>query len=321
MKKTLYILQLIRYKNLAIIFATMLVVRYGLILPMLQHDYSVLKVELDLQLSLVHFILLVVATLSLSASGYIINDYFDVNADMMNKPDKVIIGKHIHRRFAMFLHWILNIVGVVCGGIVSYVIGFSHFVMIFVFIAGLLWFYSTTFSKEPFLGNVIIAVLVGLVPLITAIYELLPLNFMYKHILNSMYVSFEGMLFWSLGYALFAFLLTLIREMVKDIEDLEGDAAYGRNTIPIAFGIKPAKYITTSVFVISLGALVFVLFAYLHTGFAQVYMAVGILLPLSITLVFFIKAQTAKSYHTVSTLLKIIMVLGLLYIVSKNLLF
>ncbi|HON52915.1 MAG TPA: geranylgeranylglycerol-phosphate geranylgeranyltransferase [Bacteroidales bacterium] len=317
----IHILQLVRYKNLSIIIATMLVVRYGLILPMLQQDYEILNVELDLQFSLFHFILLMIATVSLSASGYIINDYFDVNADMMNKPDKVIIGKYIHRRFAMFLHWFLNIVGVICGGIASYAIGFPHFVMIFVFIAGLLWFYSTTFSREPFIGNILIAVLVALVPLITAVYELLPLNFMYKHILNTMYVSFEGMLFWSLGYALFAFLLTLIREMVKDIEDLEGDAAYGRNTIPIAFGIEWARYITISVFVVTIGALLFVLFAYLQQGFAQLYMIIGIIIPLILTLILFIVSNSAQTYHRVSTLLKIIMILGLLYIISKNILF
>ena len=239
----------------------------------------------------------------------------------MNKPDKVIIGKYIHRRFAMFLHWFLNIVGVICGGIASYAIGFPHFVMIFVFIAGLLWFYSTTFSREPLIGNILIAVLVALVPLITAVYELLPLNFMYKHILNSMYVSFEGMLFWSLGYALFAFLLTLIREMVKDIEDLEGDAAYGRNTIPIAFGIEWARYITISVFVVTIGALLFVLFAYLQQGFAQLYMIIGIIIPLILTLILFIVSNSAQTYNRVSTLLKIIMILGLLYIISKNILF
>lgn len=321
MKTLFYFLQLIRYKNLAIIVATMFVIRYGLLLPMLQQDYAILQVQLELQFSFFNFILLVLATVSLSASGYIINDYFDVNADMMNKPDKVVIGAHINRRTAMVLHWFLNIVGVVLGGIASFAIGYPHFVMIFIFVAGLLWFYSTSFSKEPLLGNVIVAVLVALVPLIAAIYELLPLNFMYKHILNSMYVSFEGMLFWSLGYSLFAFLLTLVREMVKDIEDLEGDAAYGRNTLPIAFGIVPAKYITASMFIVTIGALLFVLFAYLHTGYAQLYMAVGILLPLVITLVLFVMAQTAQAYHRVSTFLKIIMILGLLYVVSKNLLF
>lgn len=321
MKLLYHVLQLIRYKNLAIIIATMFVIRYGLLLPMLQHDYAILQVDLELQLSFFNFIMLVLATVCLSASGYIINDYFDVNADMMNKPDKVIMGKYIHRRFAMFLHWAFNIIGIVCGGIVSFAIGFPHFVMIFVFVAGLLWFYSTSFSKEPLLGNVIIAILVGLVPLIVAIYELLPLNFMYKHILNNMYVSFEGMLFWSLGYSLFAFLLTLIREMVKDIEDLEGDAAYGRNTLPIAFGISTAKYITASIFVVTIGALVFVLFAYLHTGYAQLYMAIGILLPLVVTLILFLISSSAQAYHRVSSYLKIIMLLGLLYVVSKNLLF
>ena len=314
-------LQLIRYKNLLMIIVTMFIVRYGLILPMLKYNYTILQVTLELQLPFIQFVLLVLATVFLSASGYIINDYFDVNADMMNKPDSVIIGKYIHRRIGMALHWIFNILGVICGGIVSFSIGFPQFTMIFIFIAGLLWFYSTAFSKEPFIGNIIIAALVALVPLIAAIYDLLPLNFMYKNILYAKYVSFEGMLFWSLGYSLFAFLITLIREMVKDIEDLEGDAAYGRNTIPIAYGIKTAKYITFSIYVITIIALIFVHIAYLENVFSMLYLYLGIIIPLFISSIFFIRADSAKSFHRVSTFLKFIMIFGLTYIVSKNLFF
>ena len=311
-------LQLIRYKNLLIIIATMIIIRYGLLLPMLTSNYDMLGVTMELQFSLFNFILLVLATVFISASGYIINDYFDVNSDMMNKPDSVIIGKHINRRFAMSMHWIFNILGIACGVVVSFAVKLPQFSFIFIFISGLLWFYSTTFSKEPFIGNLIIAVLVGLVPLIEAIFELIPLNIMYKNYLQELYVSFEALLFWSLGYALFAFLTTLVREMVKDIEDLEGDAAYGRNTIPIAFGIQTAKYVTISIFIVTISSLVFVNFAYLDELFAKIYLLFGIVVPLIISLVLFMRADSAPAYHRVSTFLKIIMIFGLLYIVSKN---
>ena len=138
-------LRLIRYKNLLIIIATMLIIRYALI-----------GVFMPFQLSTVGFVLLVVATVCLSAAGYIINDYFDVNADMMNRPDKVIIGKSINRRNAMIFHWIFNIVGCVCGALVSLGIGLPKYSFIFLFIAGVLWFYSTTFSREPIVGNIVV---------------------------------------------------------------------------------------------------------------------------------------------------------------------
>ena len=124
---------------------------------MLVVRYALIGLFMPLQLSFVGFGLLVLATVCISAAGYIINDYFDVNADMMNKPDKVIIGKSINRRNAMIMHWCLNIVGCICGGLVSFGIGRPNFTFVFIFIAGILWFYSTTFSKEPVLGNVVIA--------------------------------------------------------------------------------------------------------------------------------------------------------------------
>lgn len=316
-----HFLQLIRYKNLLMIIATMLVIRYGLIEPMLTQDYASLPAALELQLPFGYFLCLVAATVLLSASGYIINDYFDVNIDMLNKPDKVIIGKYIKRRKALFFHWTFSIIGVIFGAIASVKIGFSQFTMIFVFISGLLWFYSTTFSKDPIIGNVIIAFLVALVPLITAVYELLPLNFMYKQILLSTFVSFEAMLFWSFGYAVFAFLLTLIREMIKDLEDLEGDKTYGRNTIPIAFGIRIAKIVVVAVSIVTLGVMLFVMVSYLQSASAQWYMLIGIIAPFLLTIILSITAKSSLQYARISAILKYIMLGGLLFLVAKNILF
>ena len=303
------------------IIATQLVVRYGLIKPMIENEYRVMDITLELQFPLLQFIFLILATVLICASGYIINDYFDVNSDMVNKPHKVIVGKFISRRTAMTLHWVFNIVGVILGGIASYSVGYLNFTLLFVFIAGLLWFYSTTFSKEPFVGNIIVSLLVAFVPLIVAIYELLPLNFMYKNILNSLFLSFEQLLFWSLGYAIFAFLLSLIREMVKDVEDLEGDAAYGRNTIPIAYGVKIAKYVTTSIFAVTLIALVWVQLAYVQETVSGIFIFAAIILPLLVAGFLFLRADSSKEYHTVSLLLKLIMVMGLIFIPLKNYVF
>ena len=321
MENIKHFLRLIRVKNLLMIVVTQFVVRYGLLYAMLMNDYKVLDVNLSLQLPFVIFLCLVLATVFICASGYIINDYFDVNTDMINKPDKVVIGKHINRRFAMLMHWLFNIVGVILGGIASVYIGHWNFTILFVLIAMMLWLYSVSFSKQAFVGNIVVALLVAMVPLIIAIFELIPLNNMYYYVLKNVFLSFEILLFWSLGYALFAFLLTLIREIVKDIEDLQGDVAYGRTTVPITLGIPAAKFIVSSLIVITVGALLFVFVAYLFELLTGLYLLFGIILPLCVALILFIRAQESKQYYWVSQILKLIMLLGLIYIPIKHVLF
>lgn len=297
-------LHLIRYKNLLIIIVTMVIIRYAMV-----------GLYMPLQLSLSGFCLLVLATICISAAGYIINDYFDVNADMMNKPDKVIIGKSINRRNAMILHWVLNIVGCVCGAIVSFGIGRASYSFIFLFIAGILWFYSTTFSKEPILGNVVIALLVATVPIIVVLYEMLPLLSMPIESLQPLHIRFEEILVWTIGYASFAFLLTLQREMVKDIEDVEGDKTYGRNTLPIAFGFTTARHTTIGVSVVVIAALIFSELCKLNDVFSLIYINIGIVLPLIYALVRFIKANNSSDYAHVSLILKLVMLMGLIYLI------
>lgn len=300
------LLRLIRYKNLLIIVATMVVVRYALIYAFM-----------PLQLSFIGFCLLVLATVCISAAGYIINDYFDVNADMMNKPDKVIIGKSINRRNAMILHWIFNIVGCVFGALVSFGIGRPNFSFVFIFIAGILWFYSTTFSKEPILGNVVVALLVAAVPLIEVLYEMLPLLALPLEALAEMHIRFEEILVWSLGYAVFAFLLTLQREMVKDIEDVEGDRTYGRNTLPIAFGIRAARCCTIGVSVVVIGSLVFAQVCKLNDVYSLAFMNIGVVLPSLYAFVVLLKAKSVEDYTKISFVLKMVMVMGLVYLIPR----
>lgn len=284
---------------------------------MLVVRYALIGLFMPLQLSFVGFGLLVLATVCISAAGYIINDYFDVNADMMNKPDKVIIGKSINRRNAMIMHWCLNIVGCICGGLVSFGIGRPNFTFVFVFIAGILWFYSTTFSKEPVLGNVVVALLVAAVPLIEVLYEMLPLLALPLDVLSDMHIRFEEILVWSLGYAIFAFLLTLQREMVKDIEDVEGDRTYGRNTLPIAMGIQAARYSTIGVSVVVIVALLYAQICKLHDVYSLLFLNLGIVFPLLYAFVVLLKAKSVEDYTKISLVLKIVMIMGLIYLIPR----
>lgn len=280
--------------------------------------YAMLGAYMPLQLSFGGFCLLVLATVCISAAGYIINDYFDINADMMNKPDKVIIGKSINRRNAIILHWVFSIIGCICGAIVSFGIGKGSYSFIFIFIAGILWFYSTTFSKEPILGNVVIALLVATVPIIVVLYEMLPLLSVPIESLQPLHIRFEEILVWTLGYASFAFLLTLQREMVKDIEDVEGDKTYGRNTLPIAFGFTAARHTTIGVSVVVLAALIFSEVCKLNDIFSLIYINIGIVVPLLYALIRFIKATEVSNYAHVSLIIKLVMLMGLIYLIPMG---
>lgn len=299
-------LNLVRYKNLLIVVLTMLVVRYAIV-----------ALYMPLQLSFVGFCLLLAATVCITAAGYVINDYIDIDADKMNRPDKVIIDNGVSRKNAMVLYWVLTLFGCLCGGFVSYGIGRVNFTFIFLFISGILWFYSTTFSKEPILGNVVVAILVACVPLIEVLYETIPLLAMPIDALMQMNVKLNDIYVWSLGYTIFALLLTLQREMVKDIEDVEGDRTYGRNTLPIAWGIRTAQWSTGVVMVLTIILLVVVQIYKLNDVYSLIFINVGVVLPLLYSLIKLCKADEMSDYTQISTVLKLVMMMGLLYLIPN----
>jgi 4-hydroxybenzoate polyprenyltransferase len=176
----------------------------------------------------INLYLIILSTLILAASGYLINDYYDVKIDYINKPGEVIIGKGIKRRAAIFLHSLLNFVGVGIALIVSPRIAVIHFIATF-----LLWLYSNQLKRLPFIGNFTVALLTG-----TSIW-----------IIGYYYQQKELIV---LAYAIFAFFMNLIREILKDIEDRQGDRKHGCKTLPIVIGFRNTKR------VIFLIALVFV---------------------------------------------------------------
>ncbi len=167
----------------------------------------------------VKLFLLCLATIVLTASGYIINDYYDIKIDYINKPDKVVVGKLLKRRVVMVIHTILNIIGVLLGLLVSYQIG-----LICLGASFLLWLYSNQLKRLPFVGNLAVGLLTSLAILLVDLY----------------YESGERLV---LTYAIFALFITLIREIIKDIEDMRGDMRHGCLTLPIKYGIRKTKNI------------------------------------------------------------------------------
>jgi len=308
------ILKVVRIKNLLIVAATLYLMRYCIIQPLLH-----LK-NLELQLNGFSFLLLTLATVFITAGGYVINDYFDTRTDLINRPQTVIVGRSLSRRVAIILHIILNVIGVLFGLIVSIKIGKPVLSLLFFLVAGILWFYSTTYKRQFLLGNLIVATLTASVPLITLLFELPRLYTVYWEMVAHFDLKLGIITYWVGGYALFAFLLTLVREIIKDIEDFEGDQVFGRNTIPVFLGKKVARTVAASLLFFTLISLVF-LFArylnYLPSGnfdyYTFIYFLIALVIPICILLLRLLTAENKEDYHKASQLNKLIMLFGLLY--------
>jgi 4-hydroxybenzoate polyprenyltransferase len=310
-------LNLIRWKNLVIVIMTMVLMRYAVIEPLLGKIGVFLKngpvdaVPMELRFPWYYFVLLVAATVFLTAGGYVINDYFDIRTDLINRG-KVIVGTKISRRKAMMWHTILNISGVGAGFFISWKAGYVWMGTLFLIVSGLLYFYSASYKRQFLIGNVIVAILTALVPMLVVFYEWPAL---YRHyLINAVSMpEFDLILYWVGGFSLFAFMTTMIREIIKDIEDFEGDIAYGRNTIPVVLGIFNAKMLSGSLIIITIIILYIIWYFYINDLITLVYISATIAIPLILALKRLIKSQDKKQLHSTSNMMKFVMLTGILY--------
>jgi 4-hydroxybenzoate polyprenyltransferase len=310
---------IIRWKNLAIIAITQYVIRYFVISPILQVN------DFQLQLSSFEFLLLVSATITIAAAGYVINDYFDIKTDLVNRPDSVVVGKEISRRTAIVWHIALNIIGVLCGIYLALRVGKITWSLIPFIVTGLLWFYSTSYKRSFLLGNIMVALLTAIVPLTVIVFEIPLLNKAYAEMMRQYGFNFSILAGWVGFFSLFAFLTTLIREIIKDAEDFEGDSEFGRNTLPIVLGINITKAILLFLIFLTSAVLAMIYFKYLRMlpdgkidFISLLYFAIFILIPLLWVAVKVLFAKVKGDYRFASSLMKFIMLAGLLYAVVAD---
>lgn len=278
-------LRLIRVQNLLIVVLTQFMARLFLVGPRPdEQGINHLRLLLDPSLWL-----LSLSTVCIAAAGYIINDYFDVKIDLVNKPQRVIIGRYLKRRVAMGVHQILNVIGCLIGFYLSKWIFLMDVVAV-----SLLWFYSAQFKRQPLTGNVVVSLLTALSLIVLAIY----------------YRQNTDML---LIYALFSFGISLIREIIKDMQDIRGDARFGCRTLPIVWGLRRTKY----VLYVLIGA--FIISLFLIAGSLQNFRLTVIFLLLLIPIVWLIYrlvlADTRRDFGYLSNLCKLIMLLGIVSMV------
>lgn len=307
-------LKLIRWKNVIIVAITMFAMKYAVIAPV----YKIYEVKFGL--SDLGFMFLVVAAMFLMAGGNVINDYFDRKTDMINRPKSVLVGFAVNRRRVMFMHTILNILGVICGFVVSYLTGKVWLSFFFIFVSLLLWTYSAELKRKVFVGNIVVAILTGFIPFLVAVTEYYAFErSILDWTLNSIHaikISFQTIC----GFAVFAFLFNLIREIIKDCEDYEGDIATGVKSIPVVFGKKKANYLISALTFLSIALIMFIWHAYFskllffkNDIFSVFYIYSMIVFPGLIIAVSSLWGTSKQKYKHLSKLSKFIMVTGILY--------
>jgi 4-hydroxybenzoate polyprenyltransferase len=308
-----HIFQLIRLPNLIITALTMILMRYCIIQPIFQMYY------IDLELPLLLFSFIVLSVVLIAAAGYMINDYFDVKTDLVNRPNKVVIGTFIKAPTVYKAYFVLNAIAFCLSFYVSYKIGVVSMFVIFPLTMGLLWFYSTTYKRQLLTGNILVSLIVGIVPILVALYEMPLIHTRYLLYPTAYKVLLNIVIGWCGTYAAFAFVITFIRELIKDIEDFEGDMAYGRNTLPIAYGLNITKIVIAVMVLITITGLEIVFLKLLEPEkldlITFMYFHVLLIIPLIVAVILSFMAKEQKQYTVVSWIIKIVMVLGMLYAV------
>ncbi len=306
--------RLIRPINLLVIILTM----YGMFVffvPFIRTDlYQNSSIHLD-------FFLLVFSTVLIAAAGNIINDYFDVKADRINKPNKVVIGKFIKPRWAIVTHWLFNLVAFCIACYLSW--KFATFWYVFIHLAGinLLWVYSMRLKRKFLIGNVVIALLTGLVPILCGIH-FLGLTTPYRSTnifhefstVNSWVSQVNLKIFFVLAFAFFASLLNLIREIIKDMEDVEGDLVLRAKTLPITLGIKKTKWIAILlqllIFAIATPFIIDGYFSFSSDFLMFMWPLIFIIVLIVLSIFIILSSTNKRSLKSSNTLLKVAMFIG-----------
>lgn len=301
MKTIAAFLRLVRAPNLVFIVVTQVLFYYCILNP---------TIGINLKLNLTVFWMLVLSSVLIAAAGYIINDYFDLNIDQVNKPESIVVQRYISRRWAIFWHFIFSSIGIVLAFYVSWelrnpIIGFANFGCVV-----LLWLYSTTFKKQLLIGNILISLLTAWVIFVLYFAEMRISRFDDLDYI----IAFKNVFKYTVLYSGFAFMISLIREVVKDMEDREGDERYGCKTMPIVWGLQSSKLFVGIWTVVLMASLLIIQVIGLFKGWwlGVLFTLLTVILPLLRFIIELKKAQTAAAFHRLSTLIKAIMLAGIL---------
>jgi 4-hydroxybenzoate polyprenyltransferase len=286
-------LKLVRFQNLVAMALIQYLIRYSLLIP----AYGENVVLGDLVFGLLVFSMLLIA-----AGGYVINDYFDIQVDTVN--NKVLVGRNIKRRVALILHVLFTFTGVVLGFYIAYSVGYTIIGAILPITAYTLWMYSLKLKRKLFIGNFIIAKLSSVFTIFLALFELAA---------NIYHIGTPRLVALLCVYALFAFICSLMHEVIKDMKGSIGDKTFNIKTLATEWGVTKTKEFLKWLS-ISLAFMVILVSFYEFSDnlLALTYAATAIVSPLFLVNYWIYKAQNKDDYSKISKLNKFIIFTGIL---------
>lgn len=305
------IMRLVRWSNLLFLGALVWLMEKWVAVPMLN------KAAFGEQLPTYMLVLLTLAVVLIAAGGYVINDYFDVKIDRINRPDEVIVTRTISKPAAMRLSLSLSGVGIACGIALAVLLHSFTLGVLFLVVPGLLWFYSSSYKRLFLIGNLTIALLAALTPMMVALVNMALLKSRYADILPYTTLGHD-LYIWLGGFALFAFLLTWIREIIKDMQDQMGDRELECHSMPVVWGEKWTKVFVT-VLIVATAAIIGHIWYHILPfptdihSLSTRYIALGIMIPLLSSIWLLWAAKIPSEYKTCQQVIKLTMLLGMLY--------
>ncbi|MCF8233268.1 MAG: geranylgeranylglycerol-phosphate geranylgeranyltransferase [Bacteroidales bacterium] len=302
------ILKMLRLPNLLIVILSQILIRYYIILPYLQ------RMELQPALQTSDFLLLVLATVLITAAGYFINDYFDVEADRINKPKKYLVGRDISRGLVMIMYYALNTAAIAIGIYLAFRLESFQVALIFPLVIIMLWYYSSKYKRSMLWGNIVVAILSGFVIYIVWLFEVFGMIRGGGELSINSIEIFNTLRWFIWGFTFFAFYTTLIREIMKDTEDMAGDAKTGARTLPLFIGVKNTRAILFVLGLIGMAILAYAQYLLSLKGFilAFWYLLFSVQILLIVNLILLVRAKESRNFHLPGTLMKVIMLAGII---------
>jgi 4-hydroxybenzoate polyprenyltransferase len=304
-------MKLVRWSNVLFLAALLWVMEKWVAAPILN------AAAFGEQLPWYILLLIIVGTCLIAAGGYVINDYFDVKIDRINRPDEVIVTRSISKPAAMQMSLWLSGIGIACGVAAAVLLRSIPMGAVFIIVPGLLWFYSSSYKRLFMIGNLTIALLSAMTPMLIAMANVAALRMRFDFLLS--YTTLVHDLYaWLGGFALFAFLLTWIREIIKDIQDQMGDRELECHSMPVVWGETWTKVFVTVLIVLTLAIVGHIWYRILpfSIGWESMstrYIALGVVIPLLCTLWLLWSAKIPSDYKTCQQVVKFTMLIGMLY--------
>lgn len=262
-------------------------------------------------------LLMMGAVVCIAAGGYVINDYFDIKIDRINRPERLIVSNTVTKTEAMWTFRILTIIGIILGLGLSWLVHSSSLALVFVLVPGLLWFYSASYKRQFLIGNLIVSLAASVTPMVVAITNVAILRLRFPDLLD--YTTLVHDLYaWIGGFAFFAFLTTLVREIIKDLQDAPGDRELECHSLPVVIGTMPTKIVVTILTIIIMASILYLNFAVVpfphgFTDLSTRFALYGLAVPMACSLWLVWAARIESDYRMPQLVWKFIMFIGVMY--------